>query len=861
MYSSTDTSDYKHTYINLKFDTTAPIKNSITFLTEELRSEHMYGSWWQYQDVKIKFNEGISYAAWCVRTTSQSSCTPQNSQTFSDFPTTIDIRFTAPATGTYYGMVRVKDKQNNSIDFKVTNTDGSDHLLYFDYTPPVISNDNYHIHDGEGYYDFWYGVVSDNSQLKISFDDEHSGERNIIYCWAETTDKCTTPWMASLTTWYILLYSHEGVELDIPAGDYYLRLYTLDYAMNQSEIVVSKYPFPLSEYENEDVYVAKNDRDVYFTNMEDAFNQTNYGGTITLLKDLDNIGATGAYEYILDLNGKNIYDDTMHMPDSPVIENNGKLTIIGNGSITARYKSDILINNGTLIVGGNVQIDAIQGSGTTIIKENANISVIDSSNGPTVISYGGAVGEIYSYISLGYYSHVNLQMYGGHIERIQLQGRYESNIVMTGGTIDSITASCYWDIGDDDSTYADDTMYCSNYINIKSGYVGSIDTFGINPVITLGSNDGFINPEDPKIGEFHSSRAEDWTYTGVYYTQMYLYDGTVGYCTRVSIYDDPGTMPCHGVSAEDGFSSNLINPYDEDVASLIYYEDCIFGSTQEGCQAFYELQTYEYAIIPLYKAKNNSNIFFNSLQDAIDSTNNGGTITVLKNIDIASYSQYLGLIHIASSQSLTINLNGYTISTSLMSPIIHNEGNLIIYVGTLRTSGPYDSAFIYNSNTISLNDINIYAGVGVGILTSYDNLSKTITLSNNVRMTGQLGIVLDGVPTGSNPITDSYLNLNGSSINVNQTAIYSDTFGTKKWITNIHSGNYNSLYTNAIIANKNSEIAILGGELQADDIAISCRECSLNIGNSNIFPPIKTNPIIRGNDVGIDSTTSDIGNI
>lgn len=185
---------------------------------------------------------------------------------------------------------------------------------------------------------------------------------------------------------------------------------------------------------------------------------------------------------------------------------------------------------------------------------------------------------------------------------------------------------------------------------------------------------------------------------------------------------------------------------------------------------------------------------YKNLQEAIDAAQNGETITLISDSAVTSS------LTVASGQSITLDLNGYTVSSSVeataTSALITNNGTLTIVDGSAEGNGK----LTYYSSTVS---------------TGY----STSTIINKGVLTINGGTIENTCPSGGASYTiDSYntLTVNGGTITAVSTAIRQPNFsGCDNTLTvtgGTISGGYAGLLVHGFSSTKKTTTVISGGE-------------------------------------------------
>ena len=415
----------------------------------------------------------------------------------------------------------------------------------------------------------------------------------------------------------------------------------------------------------------------------------------------------------LDLKGNTI-TSTM---EQPVIINNGNLKIIDSGradttkgKITSMFEKTIENNSGATLEINGATVSIMKNTGKVVYNNGTlnikNRATIDSSNGnygiynalnsilniqeSTFLGKNGLNNEGNLFIesatfdlvgasltNLGTTSITVITILAGCIKTLEdglmtIQNITSSDLISNSNnavmTIQNITSSDFISNIDNATMtimYAninvvDTVSYAinnksTNYIKIKGGTIRG-KYYGIlseNGTVIIGDKDGETSEEPEIIGNIY----------GICITlgTLNIYDGKIK----------------GGNFAVGGY----INEIEEQSEIIVSKDD-----------------TYE--TLTLQKIKNPfiqvENVTYTSLKDAINDTQDKGTITILRDGTIAE------LVEIISSKEITVDLNGHNVST--YTPI-NNKGNLKITDTSVDKNGKlygYKDSPIYNSGKIEL---------------------------------------------------------------------------------------------------------------------------------------------------------------
>lgn len=341
--------------------------------------------------------------------------------------------------------------------------------------------------------------------------------------------------------------------------------------------------------------------------------------------------------------------------DSTTINyNSGTLTVTGGtikntGSGHAIFAGGYVTSN---IKGGTIQSNAIgiNNSGTLKVDDGTITSTgfIAIANGGTATINGGSINSI-SNAAIG--SSRTLTINGGTIVSKQSQA------LSLGGTV-TINDGYF-------ESQENAAIYNNSELTILGGtIIGKTNGIQNSSKITIGENDNTISKTTPEIrGEEYGIKSESGSidfYDGILMGKTKNYSGLINN-TPVKYIVVDGTKEIEGETYETAY----LDPQ-------VYYAEV--GEVQ-----------------------------FQSLQDAIDSIDEEGTIKIINNANFAEETT------IPSGKKITINLNGKTLKPS---KTITNNGELILD----DTSDDKDG-MIYNSLTYSITSSGTFT-VNNGTITS-----------------------------------------------------------------------------------------------------------------------------------------------
>lgn len=192
------------------------------------------------------------------------------------------------------------------------------------------------------------------------------------------------------------------------------------------------------------VKVVHSDKTVtYYETVNEAITGSSTGETVVLLKDrTENVQIPTGKNLVLDLNGRNI-----NAQSGIAIENNGTLSIVGNGVVAATGFGSAVVNNGVIeeISGGTYR--GVECG--ILIAENSQVGTISGGtfSGKYAIQVAGALQSITNAEAKGTSVGVNV-VDTGTIQSIS-GGSFEGTSVglSVNGTVNSISGGCFISTG------------------------------------------------------------------------------------------------------------------------------------------------------------------------------------------------------------------------------------------------------------------------------------------------------------------------------------------------------------------------------------------------------------------------------
>ena len=380
-------------------------------------------------------------------------------------------------------------------------------------------------------------------------------------------------------------------------------------------------------------------------------------GTITL---------NGGYSYGIYNEGKGTVTNTGTITvkgnSSYGIYNKGKGIATNIGAITAKgnYSYGIChtgkgtaTNTGTITMQNNSSY-GMYSSGRERIENKGAIVVTFSASSSSSASYGmynASTGEVENAgeitVKNTYYSNYSYGIYNSK------QGK----IIITGGIITASGNGIYNSTGT---------------IEMTGGSITSTNSIGVN------NSTGTIEITGGSITSTNS--------TGVYNNKGTVTIGEKGGEVNTTVPEIKGKT--YGV---DSTTAGTINFYDGVVKGITG----AFNGTVTELEPNYQIlettvDEYKCAkLLPIGEGIPSASIgsvnYF-SLQDAIKSSQDGNVIVVRKNINLETSN-----LTVDADKNITINLNGYTISSQTDEATIKNEGTLIIKDTSANNTGKIEN--------------------------------------------------------------------------------------------------------------------------------------------------------------------------
>ena len=378
-------------------------------------------------------------------------------------------------------------------------------------------------------------------------------------------------------------------------------------------------------------------------------------------------------------------------------EGTGNITV-ENGKVTARAsysylnahaiykegKGDIRIEN------GNITASASHYNAYGIYNENANkitvtggsitasdYAIYNYDNGDILIS-GGSIGEIYNYSS----KKNKIEITGGSITILDnnagnvtiTNGEITNYLENDSGTVEILNGSIKkiynqyvnGTINISGGTFEYISNNASGIINIKGGSVinnSDNAVYNSGGIVNIGINDGEVLKDTPQIKSTSKYGIYNYNSSG----RVNFYDGAIIGNTN-AVYGTISGLP-------DGYR---INSVDENVDTI----------------GILQIYTLEYKGDTASQISING-IYFDNLQDAIDNCMTGQEVIFIEGNIIIDGEP----VEIKANQTITINLNGFTISGPIINNGTLNIQNIVNGEQKEITEGSYGE--ITNNGTLN----------------------------------------------------------------------------------------------------------------------------------------------------------------
>lgn len=283
----------------------------------------------------------------------------------------------------------------------------------------------------------------------------------------------------------------------------------------------------------------------YFETVSAAVNASTAGETVMLLKDRTEpmIRIAEGKDLTLDLNGKNITSES-----GSAIENNGTISIIGSGTVSAASSGSAVLNNGTIksISGGTFIGANVAGSGLLIAQGSTVGTISDGTfQGQYGITVVGTLDTISNAALTG--TSIGLYVNGGTVKTISggtFTGGSIGLSVSNTGKVNSISGGTF--VSTAESGYAVKSSSSTAITFVASGSPSSDDYSGPLFQSASASRGGTVSAYgDTKLfkypeGKTVSCRANEKGYFYIgeieIYTVTVKWDGALSYTYQPNEY-------------------------------------------------------------------------------------------------------------------------------------------------------------------------------------------------------------------------------------------------------------------------------------------------------------------------------------
>ncbi|MBQ6585854.1 MAG: InlB B-repeat-containing protein, partial [Coriobacteriales bacterium] len=549
--------------------------------------------------------------------------------------------------------------------------------------------------------------------------------------------------------------------------------------------------------------------DQQYTNLVDAFAAAQGGDTITMLSD-ENIDVTGyaltvtaGKSITLDLNGHTVVGSCAESGTSALIRNLGTLTIndsAGNGKLiggadptwtwdgsddySGSYASNLIHNEGTLVVNGGTLYNASSGSAAYAIdnygsgKVTINGGTVDAkkasairmfyNNGGSVTVTGGTIGHYNSDTDCSYMG-------------IQVMYGTNADVTISGGTIAGMYALYSNGSGDSSVNISDGTFI---------GYIGFAAAGPSDVSISGGTFDSWVGTWSETLTGFISggtySVKPDQACCAEGYVPAANADGTFTVVLGFTVtFDSAGGTAVAPVGVPAG--QKLTEPTAPSKEGMVFAGWTLNGAPYDFNSAVNgDITLVATWTDPVAKIGDQQ---FASLQAALDAAQDGDTVTLLA--DATQDANYAG------TGAVTLDLNGKTLT------------------GTLSA---------WNG------DLTVQGGTITGFLNAYD--ASTVNLAADATVNGEVVVWGDGV-AGETGCKTPTLNVYGTITNSGDAAIATNGTDMSGAIINIHEGATVTSTDDIAIYQPSGNVNVTGGTITGAT-AIYTKSGALNISGGTV---------------------------
>lgn len=182
---------------------------------------------------------------------------------------------------------------------------------------------------------------------------------------------------------------------------------------------------------------------------------------------------------------------------------------------------------------------------------------------------------------------------------------------------------------------------------------------------------------------------------------------------------------------------------------------------------------------------------YETLQEAINATVTGDTVTLLADVDLGSSSVSFYNKKDTSVCNLTFDLNGHTITSVIgdKGTVLAAREGLVIKNGTIvntseNTANSTSAIYVTNGGTTTLENVTLRAkGSGLYVCQLQSKV-KTVTVTVDIKegtaINGKCGVYLDAPMGSSSKVHAVTLNINGGTITGTVAGVYAKGAGSGK---------------------------------------------------------------------------------
>ena len=239
--------------------------------------------------------------------------------------------------------------------------------------------------------------------------------------------------------------------------------------------------------------------------------------------------------------------------------------------------------------------------------------------------------------------------------------------------------------------------------------------------------------------------------------------------------------------------------------------------------------TYGVAKAKVYVAKI-GDVQYETLKEAIDAANTGGTITLLDDVNLGTNGQYLYSTAPDKKNvcNLTFDLNGHKITSSSTSYTVSaSREGLVIKNGTITNesdkTGPKTCAvYVTGAGTTTFENVTLSAK-GSGVYVSLNHGEAIVNVETGTSISGKYGVYLQGATGKSTYNGKETLNVNDGKITGTAAGVHvvgpgsgSKSADDAAVTVNVTGGEVSSVTTVSGNSNRAAAVIISGGTVTGD---------------------------------------------